>query len=218
MLDTSQTIEPLHGPKYLIDDVAGVFSNIYDSNTSLTCYCSPSSWAATQAAQSYVKKAHEEGFQYQGSISEELLKEIEAIFKDTSHGDLLYNHVALMVEMFQALFEPKEIGLRILPCMHSLSPAFHEQKGIVKMVSTIGGSGERWVERQFVKFAPLERHQISPTILQPKENDVNTLCDGDIALFKGKDWLDQEHNAVITASPAFGEQCAKLCVYIDYLS
>ncbi|MCF2855868.1 DUF1826 domain-containing protein [Pseudoalteromonas sp. SMS1] len=217
MFDTSQTIESLHGPKYLIDDVAGVFSNIYDPYTALTCYCAPSSWATTQAAQSYVKKANEAGFQYQGPINEALLEEVERLFKSTSHGDLLYQHVALMLDMFQALVEPNEIGLRVLPCFYSLSPAFHEQKGILKMVSTLGGSGERWVEKQFIKYAPLEKNQISPTILQPNEQDVNTLCDGDIALFKGKDWLEQEHNAVITASPIFSEHCTKICIYIDYL-
>ncbi|KZN64424.1 DUF1826 domain-containing protein [Pseudoalteromonas luteoviolacea] len=218
MLDTAQATEVVNGPKYLIDDVAGVLSNIYDLDTSLACYCSPSSWAMTQAAQSYVKKASYEGFQYQGAISEELLKEVELLFKNTTHGDLIYQHISLMCEMFQALLEPKEIGLRVLPCTQGLSPAFHEQKGVVKMVSTLGGSGERWVEKQFIKYAPLEKNQISPTIIQPKISDVNSLCDGDIALFKGKDWLEQEHNAVITASPSFSAQCAKICIYIDYLS
>ncbi|OCQ18315.1 hypothetical protein A7985_24205 [Pseudoalteromonas luteoviolacea] len=217
MLDSPTATEAVNGPKYLIDEVAGVLSNIYDKDTSLVCYCAPSSWATTKAAQSYVKKANHEGFQYQGAINEELLSEIELLFKNMAHGDLIFQHVTLMCEMFEALLEPKEIGLRILPCIQGLSPAFHEQNGVVKMVSTLGGSGERWVEKQFIKYAPLEKNQISPTIIQPKSSDVNSLCDGDIALFKGKDWLEQEHNAVITASPSFSAQCAKICIYIDYL-
>ncbi|ESP93443.1 DUF1826 domain-containing protein [Pseudoalteromonas luteoviolacea] len=214
----SEVCAQTQSTKYLIDESASVLSEIYDPNTALACYCTPSTWAKSRAAVHYVKKSPDHPFQYQGEISEELSEQVKNLFVDTAHGDLLIEHIELMLRMFDALLEPKEIGLRILPCTYAMSPAFHSQNGIVRMLSTLGGSGERWLEHGFVEYYPLEKGQFTPAVKEPKECNVNTLCDGDIALVKGKNWLDQEHNAVVCSSPLFDNDTAKLCVYIDYIS
>lgn len=214
----SEVSVPSISTKYLIEDSASVLSKIYETDTALTCFCCPSSWAKSNAAIHYVKKAQDSHFQYQGAIDRELFDRIRAMFSSTTHGDLLFEHIELMLAMFEELFEPKEIGLRILPSHYSISPAFHFQNGIVKMMSTLGGSGERWLEKDFVQYHLLEKNQLAPAIKQPKACDVNTLCNGDIALVKGKNWVDQEHNAVVCASPTFDNEESKLCIYIDYIS
>ncbi|MDK1288028.1 DUF1826 domain-containing protein [Pseudoalteromonas umbrosa] len=214
----SEVSVPVTSTKYLIDDSASILSKIYEPDTALTCFCSPANWAKSNAAIHYVKKASDNFFQYQGVIENELFEQVKSLFSSTTHGDLLFEHIELMLLMFQELFEPKEIGLRILPCTYSLSPAFHFQNGIVKMMSTLGGSGERWVEKEFVKYHPLEKNQLAPAIKEPRECDINTLCNGDIALVKGKNWEDQEHNAVVCSSPVFDINESKLCIYIDYLN
>jgi hypothetical protein len=139
-------------------------------------------------------------------------------FCHRSHGNLIAEHVELMLTLFNALFEPKEVGLRVLCCKEAHSPAFHENKMITRMTSSLGGTGERWIEREHAQYYPLEKGQISAQLKAPHTNDINHLCDGDIAIYKGTNWLEHEHSALISASPEFNKTDAKLCIYIDFLS
>ena len=203
--------------QYLIDDTANVLGEIYKDDTSLVCYCQRAPWALSRAAHSFAKNQDGEVLKYQGKIDPELTTILKDIFFHSAHGNLVVNHIELMLTMFYALFEPKEIGLRVISCKEAHSPAFHENKMVARMTSSLGGSGERWIERKYAQYYPLEKGQISAQLKAPHTNYINSLCDGDIAIYKGTNWLDHEHSALISASPEFIEGDAKLCTYIDFL-
>ncbi|KAF7773900.1 hypothetical protein PCIT_a0243 [Pseudoalteromonas citrea] len=208
---------PSFPTQYVIDDKASVLGEIYKVDTSLACYCQPAPWALSRAAHSFAKQQDGEVLKYQGKIDPELTTILKDIFCHRSHGNLIVNHIELMLTMFDALFEPKEIGLRVISCIEAHSPAFHENKMIARMASSLGGSGERWIEREHAQYYPLEKGQISAQLKAPLTNAINSLCDGDIAVYKGTNWLDHEHSALISASPQFNDTDAKLCIYIDFL-
>ena len=208
---TSTTIYP-------ISDSANILSEIYQVNASLACYCSPANWALSQAAKKFASQKHGEILRYQGAVNNDLSEHISAIFQTSTHGNLITNHAMLMLDMFVTLFEPKEIGIRILSCDHAHSPAFHQNQMSARMTSTIGGTGERWITHEDAEFLPMQPNDTRHQIKQPNQSIINHFCDGDIAVYKGSQWIDHEVHALITASPEFKGHDARLCIYIDFLA
>ena len=205
------------GAVYLISQEANILGEIYQPNIALSCFCSPASWALSNAARLFCAKQQGELLRFQGAIDEALFSEVDTLFKDAPHGDLIINHILLMLDMFDALFEPGRIGIRILSCDYPRSPLFHHNKTVVRMTSSLGGSGERWLTQQDAVIHPLEKDQITAKISPISENRINHFYDGDIALYKGTHWQDHEELALITSSPSFLESESRLCVYIDLL-
>ena len=196
---------------------ANVLSNIYNKEVTLTCFSNKSSWAVTHAAQLFAKQNLGTVMQYQGEINQDLFDEIQFKLDGSTHASLLVQHIELMLEMFEVLFEPKEIGLRLIACDTSLSPHFHQPQNLVRMASTLGGLGERWVAPDEVKFLPLEPNQLKPAVKAPLPHHISQLQDGEIALMKGTQWIDHEESAITCASPTFSKNESKLCVYIDFI-
>lgn len=201
----------------VINNHATVLSQIYDADTAISCYCNPCGWALSNAAQLFAKQNLGDVLRYQGSIDDDLYNNIEQLLRGAPHASLIFDHIKTMLEMFEALLEPEEIGLRILACDYARSPNFHQPHTVVRMMSTLGGEGERWIEPGYITYLPLEHGQLTPQIKDPEPHHINALCNGDIALIKGLNWLEQEHNTLYFSSPEFHTQQAKLCVYIDYL-
>ena len=196
---------------------ADVLSNIYNKEVTLTCFSKKSSWAISHAAQLFAKQNLGTVIQYQGEINKDLFEEILFKLEGSTHASLLAQHIELMLEMFEVLFEPKEIGLRLIACDTSLSPHFHQPQNLVRMTSTLGGLGERWIAPDEVKFLPLAPNQLKPEIKAPLPHHISQLQDGDIALMKGAQWVDHEKSVITCASPAFCNNEFKLCIYIDFI-
>ncbi|NNG41517.1 DUF1826 domain-containing protein [Pseudoalteromonas sp. NEC-BIFX-2020_002] len=213
LLSQEQTVSPV----YSIDTQANVLSQIYNLNTVLACYCCKSSWALSTAAKKYAQHSQGELIRYQGGINPKLYTEVEQLFNKAAHGDLISAHIKQMLSMFEVLFEPKEIGIRVISCDHAISPAFHKNTMITRMASSVGGTGEQWIEHSNATFLPLVGGQLTHQIKPPEDHVINHFCDGDIAIYKGTNWLAQEHNALITSSPAFINQDPRICIYIDYI-
>lgn len=204
--------------QYIISSKVHTLSDIYNTKTSLVCYCQPASWALSKAAHSYANRHTGEVVKYQGEINTQLIQKIEQTFSNTPHGSLISEHITLMLDIFGSLFEPSNIGIRVLSCQSPHSPAFHENSIIARMSSCLGGTGERWIERQHAHFLPLQKQQLKAQVQPPLTHEINHFCDGDIAIYKGNGWIDHEHNALISASPEFDTRDAKLCIYIDYIN
>ncbi|MDP5214691.1 DUF1826 domain-containing protein [Pseudoalteromonas tunicata] len=203
---------------YPIDNHAHILSEIYQTNAALACYCSAANWALSQAAKKFASQQHGEVLRYQGAVNNDLASNIDSIFQTSTHGNLITNHVMLMLDMFVTLFEPKEIGLRIISCDHAHSPAFHQNQMIVRMACALGGTGEQWITHQDAEFLPMQATDTRHRIKQPDPAVINHFCDGDIAVYKGTNWIDHEVHALISASPEFKGHDARLCIYIDFLA
>lgn len=217
-MTVTQPRSPATSSQYSISENANVLSQIYQPNTSLACFCQKASWALSQAAKKYASHSQGELLRFQGKISNELKNDIDQLCEHQTHGNLLSDHIKLMVDMFDTLFEPNEVGIRILSCHHQHSPAFHQSKMLCRMCSTLGGSGERWLTQQDAHFHPLVASQTTHQITSKSAQRINHFCDGDIAIYKGTHWLDHEQHALINASPNFDDQPAKICIYIDLLN
>ncbi|MBE0365554.1 hypothetical protein PULV_b0149 [Pseudoalteromonas ulvae UL12] len=213
-----QLTSATHQACYPIDNNAHILSEIYQSNAALACYCCPANWALSQAAKKVATAQTGEILRYQGKVDNDLAKQIDELFQTSTHGNLITNHVMLMLDMFNTLFEPKEIGLRILSCDHAHSPAFHQNQMIVRMASTLGGTGEQWITHQDATFLPMQATDTRHRIKQPEPAVINHFCEGDIAVYKGTNWIDQEVHALISASPEFKGHDPRLCIYIDFLA
>ena len=199
------------------DNSAHVLSNIYHQDVALTCFSNKASWATSQAAKLFSRENIGTLIHYQGPIDQSLMVKIAEKFDGKTHASLLLGHIELMLDMFSTLFEPEEIGIRILACNEARSPDFHRPKNIVRMVSTLGGTGEQWVSPEHIKFMPLKPRQLSPAIQQPDQKYIHELQNGDIALMKGTQWQEHEDSAITCASPLFLSQENKLCIYIDLI-
>ena len=216
-MSSANTSTQTHTTQYSIAQDAQVLGNIYDHNHALSCFCNPANWALSRAAKSIANKTPGELLRFQGEIGTELQQLIQETFSSMPHADMITDYVEMMLDMFELLFEPKEIGIRILSSDHSHSPAFHQNRMIARMACTLGGAGERWITHQDAIFHPLEKNQFVREITPASPNVISHFCDGDIALYKGINWQDHEEHALITASPEFSGNDARLSIYIDLL-
>ena len=216
-MKNQQSVPNLQNNPYRISHDANVLGDIYSESVSLSCFCCPESWALSNAARAFSSKHHGDIIRFQGPIDSALFEQIENLFKTQTHGDLVKNHIVLMLNMFHSLFEPNEVGFRVQSCDYAKSPAFHVNKMIARMTSTLGGQGEQWLTKADAYFHPLKKHQLAHQITPKSNNVINYFCGGDIALFKGTNWQDHESLALITASPLFESKEPRLCIDIDYI-
>ncbi|WP_421717315.1 DUF1826 domain-containing protein [Algiphilus sp.] len=113
--------------------------------------------------------------------------------------------------MFEELFEPPAIGLRITALDRAMCPRFHVDRIPVRMIATFCGPGTEWLPNHAVDRDHLGA---SGAASSPQ---VQRLRAGDVALMKGENWLGNEGNGLVHRSPAVEGHTARLIATIDWL-
>ncbi len=119
----------------------------------------------------------------------------------------LIDNICELVEMYECLFEPKQIGLRLSTLRRAMCPKFHVDYLPARLVTCFGGSGTEWLP---------EPQDGSPRIPETEPDNIEQLKAGDVALLKGDGWFNNEGYGIVHRSPAVAPGEMRLFLSLDF--
>ncbi len=133
---------------------------------------------------------------------------VHAVVGEASRGTVpteLAENVAELVDMFCYLFEIKCAGLRLATLNRAMCPRFHVDRVPCRLVTTYCGVATEWLPHHAVNRSKLgsgnNGQPDSVSGLFKKEDDIQRLTCGDVALFKGERWVGNENAGLVHRSP-----------------
>ena len=119
-----------------------------------------------------------------------------------------------LAEMYQCLFEPEAIGLRIHVLADTMCPRFHVDRVPVRLLCTYRGPGTEWLPEPLVARPAGE----GPLPEQSVPSDqIQTIPTAAVALLKGEAWEGNEGRGLVHRSPQ-PNGTPRLIVGLDWLS
>ena len=125
----------------------------------------------------------------------------------------LRQDVQLLSEMMACLFGVSGVGVRVTALEKPMCPRFHVDRIPARMLCTYGGPGSQW----------LPADAVTETLLLPgqdqqgcyREDSLEQLQAGQVALFKGDTWRDNYGQGVVHRSPPVTPGQQRLLVTLD---
>ncbi|MDP2561360.1 DUF1826 domain-containing protein [Psychrobium sp. 1_MG-2023] len=143
-------------------------------------------------------------------------------FGATEAVEALSEDVALLVEMFCALFGLKRAGLRLTELDRAMCPRFHVDRIPCRLITTYSGVGTQWLEHHEVDRTKLGTGNAGMSDetsgLFSDESKVMQLNHGDVALMKGELWDDHEGAGLVHRSPTLINGERRLIVTLDFIA
>jgi hypothetical protein len=134
----------------------------------------------------------------------------------TPFATQLQTYIAELIDMFCCLFDAKTVGFRISTLHKAMCPRFHVDRVPCRLVTAFFGSGSQWLEHKQIEKArvnmPLKGSLSGLTI---NEGDINTLCNGDVAIMKGELWEGNEGSGLVHRSPPVEQGRARIVMTLD---
>lgn len=119
-----------------------------------------------------------------------------------------------LIEMYQCLFEPEAIGLRIHVLADTMCPRFHVDRVPVRLLCTYRGPGTEWLPEPLVTrpagTGPLPEQTVP-------SDQIQTIPTAAVALLKGEAWEGNEGRGLVHRSPQ-PDGTPRLIVGLDWLS
>lgn len=126
--------------------------------------------------------------------------------------------VGWIVEMFACLFDLENIGLRLNVLAKTMCPRFHTDKVPCRLITTYAGKGTEWLDSKSIDHVMLaacnEFKEKADRFAE--QYPIQSLQEGEIALFKGDRWDEQGGHGVIHRSPALGPGEMRLLLTLDF--
>lgn len=139
---------------------------------------------------------------------------------DVKEKNEFCQQVALLVDMFCTLFDLPHAGLRLTVLNKPMCPRFHVDKVPCRLVTTFSGDATQWLANKAANRNKLgagcQGLPDEESGLFQKNEDINHLSTGDIALLKGEGWLENNHGGLIHRSPA-SKNNARLLLTLDFI-
>ncbi|WP_211826045.1 DUF1826 domain-containing protein [Kistimonas asteriae] len=133
---------------------------------------------------------------------------VHAAIGEASRGTVpteLAGNVAELVDMFCYLFEIKRAGLRLATLHRAMCPRFHVDRVPCRLVTTYCGVATEWLPHHAVNRSKLgsgnNGQPDAVSGLFQKEDDIQQLTCGDVALIKGERWVGNENAGLVHRSP-----------------
>jgi len=134
----------------------------------------------------------------------------------------LCEHISLLVDMFCTLFELKCAGLRLKLLNQPMCPKFHVDKVPCRLITTLHGPATEWLPHSAVNRGKLgagsnglaDEHS---GIINSAYN-IEQLSAGDVALFKGEHWYNNEQAGLVHRSPVTTQNEYRLLLTLDFMS
>lgn len=117
-------------------------------------------------------------------------------------------------EMYQCLFEPQAIGLRIHVVQQTMCPRFHVDRVPVRLLCTYRGPGTDWLPEPLVT-RPVGEGPLPEQGVQPDQ--VQQIPTNAVALLKGEAWEGNEGRGLVHRSPE-PNGSPRLIIGLDWLS
>lgn len=119
-----------------------------------------------------------------------------------------------LIGMYQCLFEPEAIGLRIHVLQQTMCPRFHVDRVPVRLLCTYRGPGTEWLSESQVT-RPTDGGPLPEQLVQPGQ--VRQIPTNAVALLKGEAWEGNEGKGLVHRSPA-PNGSPRLIIGLDWLS
>jgi len=121
--------------------------------------------------------------------------------------EALIDNICELLDMYQCLFEPQQIGIRFSTLRRAMCPKFHVDYLPARMVTCFGGNGTEWLP---------EPQDGSPRIPETEPDNIEQLKTGDVALLKGDGWFNNEGYGIVHRSPAVAPGEVRLFLSLDF--
>ena len=121
----------------------------------------------------------------------------------------------MLVDAWFCLFDPKAVGVRLNTLTKTMCPRFHADRVMVRLLTTYGGPGTEWIPNEDVDRARLGRPLVDNQDPLAQSNNIQRLEEGDVGLFKGEIWPDNEGNGVVHRSPSIMAGECRLLFSLD---
>jgi len=132
----------------------------------------------------------------------------------------LKQNIAELVDMFCCLFELSRVGLRMNVLNAAMCPRFHVDRVPSRLVTTYQGAASEWL-----KHATVDRTKLGlgnqglpdhESGLYQKEDHIQHLGSGDVALLKGESWFNNEGAGLVHRSPSMQNGDSRLLLTLDF--
>lgn len=217
------------GDDWAIDQNPDVLTRIYDDAISIAIW----QRQLQQDIQTYLtellRKSKTVALKLSGS-PEQLMEEIQRVFPPALISEqhscvsaaAFYADIHQVLDMFTCLFDAKILGLRINTLEHAMCPRFHTDNVGIRLITTYYGLATEWLPHQLADRSALGAafaSQINTVgAITDHESNIQQLSTGDVALFKGELWGDNEGRGIIHRSPALtADQPKRLVVTCDLI-
>lgn len=119
----------------------------------------------------------------------------------------LIEDILQLMQMYECLFEPGMIGIRLATLQQAMCPRFHVDYLPARLVTTYLGTGTQWLKDSEEGEARI------PAQAPEKYEQLGT---GDVALLKGNGWFDNEGLGIVHRSPPVQEGTNRLFLSLDW--
>ena len=144
------------------------------------------------------------------SVSESFNNNMPEVSEDISH----------LVEMFCYLFDLKQVAMRMKVLNQAMCPKFHVDRVPCRLVTTYQSIGSQWLPHEVLDYTKLgwgsNGLPDSESGLYKSENNIQQLSCGDVALFKGTLWEDNENAGLVHRSPVVPANEKRLVLTLDF--
>ncbi len=140
-------------------------------------------------------------------MHEETTAQLNRVLPNFTGKDALINNIYELVDMYQCLFEPQQIGIRLATLNRAMCPKFHVDYLPARMVTTYSGAGTHWLPNP---------EDGSPRIPETEPEQFEQISAGDVALLKGDGWFENEGFGVVHRSPPVADGETRMFLSLDF--
>ncbi|WP_049722372.1 DUF1826 domain-containing protein [Gilvimarinus polysaccharolyticus] len=199
-----------------------VFTNIYDADINLCVWQRELSKEVTQYSD-FLLNQHPYATELRLSgNAKELELELGNNLPAHNQQQSFISNVGLLAEMLTCLLGAKAVGLRLCVASKATCPRFHVDKLGCRLITTYRGKATEWLDNANLDRTKLGRgakgQDDSKTGLYPNSKIIQQLNFGDVALFKGELWPDNEGRGIIHRSPSLNESERRLFITMDAIT
>lgn len=140
-------------------------------------------------------------------MREEATEQLNRALPNFDGKETLVNNICELVDMYQCLFEPAQIGVRLATLQRAMCPKFHVDFLPARMVTCFSGAGTQWLP---------EPENDNPRIPESEPDSFEQIGTGDVALLKGDGWFENEGFGVVHRSPPVAEGETRMFLSLDF--
>lgn len=200
---------------------AGALASIYEPEVNLAVWEGGLDWSARLGAETLCRSRPGFTSNSRGHYDTAIADLQRRWPSDPALAPLL-EAIATCARLFDELFEPPEIGLRVATLDRAMCPRFHVDRIPVRMIATFCGPGTEWLPNALVDRNRLgAREPGKPPATGAGIPEPVTPCSlsaGDVALMKGENWVGNEGNGLVHRSPAVAAHTPRLIATVDWLA
>ncbi len=146
-------------------------------------------------------------FTCQPSMEQTVRESLMQTFPEGTGRDALITDILQLMEMYECLFEPRMIGVRLASLQQAMCPKFHVDYLPARLVTAYQGSGTQWIQ---------DRQCEGSRIPAEEPETYEQLNTGDVALLKGDGWFDNEGLGIVHRSPPVTAGTQRLFLSLDW--